>query len=297
MFKQVLRKAYNAFPLRSKFLVRDLYFYVKSRLKGAVPVSQLYIHRDHDKVAVVGNGPSLKNDKLQFSSMKESHDFICVNNFCDDEIYEIIKPKLYIFLDGYFFSENAHPDWVNRREKTFFVINEKTNWPMTIIIPHSASQEILRRSISNSNIKIVNLATQSLFCKSYSAMLGKIFDSGIYGPPQINVLIYSVYLAIVTKYKIIKIYGADLSFHKDIDVDQATNELYITFKHFNENNTVEVLRKNPEKVQKWKMGELLELCSDTFFAHEVIAEYAKSKKVKIFNKSDQSLIDAYPRSE
>jgi hypothetical protein len=165
MFKQALRKAYKIFPFKSKFLVRDLYLYFKSRLKGAIPASKLDIQRDFDKVAVIGNGPSLKSDKNNFTSIKSSHDFICVNNFCDDDLYSVIKPKLYIFLDAYFFSEDAHPDWVERRQKTFSIINEKTNWPMQIILPHSANEDILRRSISNNNIKIVKIATQGLFCK------------------------------------------------------------------------------------------------------------------------------------
>jgi hypothetical protein len=127
--------------------------------------------------------------------------------------------------------------------------------------------------------------------------LGKIFDSGLYGPPQINVLIYGIYLSIFANYKNIYVYGADLSFHKDVSVDQSTNELHITFKHFNEKDNVEVLRKNPDKVEKWRMGELLELSADTFFAHEILADYAKSKGISIYNKSSQSLIDAYPRHE
>ncbi|WP_286220279.1 hypothetical protein [Marinobacter apostichopi] len=297
MFRQALRRIYKAFPFILRFLGRDLYLYLKARIKGAVPVSELKIEKNFNDVAVVGNGPSLRLDKNNFSILKDSHDFICVNNFCDDRLYTVIKPKVYVFLDAYFFSENAHSDWIERREKTFSIINEKTEWPMKIIVPHYADEKILTKSIQNENVKIIKIATQGLPCKEYNDLLGKVFDMGIYGPPQINVLIYGIYIGIILGYEKVNVYGADLSFHKDISVDQNTNDLYITFKHFNEKDNIEVLRKNPDKVMKWRMAELLQLSADTFSAHELMSDYAKYKGVSILNKSSQSLIDAYPRNE
>lgn len=295
MFKVLLKKIYKLLPLSIQNIIRDSFFYLKGCLNGAVSLNSISWQNNHKKVAVLGNGPSLKVDRNRIKNIVESYDFICVNNFCDDILYTTLKPKMYVFLDAYFFSENAHPDWIKRRTKTFEKIEEATSWPMKIFLPHSADESILKSFIKNKNIEIIRVRNQSLFRNKYSSLVGKLYNSGIYGPPQINVLIYGVYLAVTAKYSEIYVFGADLSFHNDVFVDQKTNDLFITFKHFNEEDKVEILTKNPDKLIKWKMSELLRISADTFCAHEVINEYAKTKNIKIYNASNQSLIDAYER--
>jgi hypothetical protein len=295
MFKVFLKKVHSRLPSSIKNIISDSFSYIKGGRDGAVSLNSVLWLKNHKKVAVLGNGPSLKKDRDIIKNNVESFDFICVNNFCDDALYTTLKPKMYLFLDAYFFSENAHPDWVERRKKTFEQIEKTTSWPMTIFLPHSADESILKFYIKNKNIEIIRMRTQSLFRDKYSYLVGKLYDSGVYGPPQINVLIYGIYLAIIAKYSEVYVFGADLSFHHDVFVDQKTNDLFVTFKHFNEEDKVEVLTKNPDKLIKWKMSEFLHITAETFCAHEVMNEYAKAKNIKIYNASSQSLIDAYER--
>ena len=295
MLNVLLKKIYKLLPLRIQNIIRDSFFYLKGSLNGAVSLNSISWQNNHKKVAVLGNGPSLKVDRNRIKSIVESYDIICVNNFCDDILYTTLKPKIYVFLDAYFFSENAHPDWIKRRTKTFRKIEETTSWPMKIFLPYNADDKILKYYIKNNNIEIIKMKTLSLYKNEYDSITGKLFDSGLYGPPQINVLIYAIYLAVIAKYSEIYIFGADLSFHNDVFVDQETNDLFITFRHFNESDKKELLTKNPDKINKWKMSELLRLSADTFSAHEIINEYAKTKNIKIFNASSQSLIDSYDR--
>ncbi len=103
-------------------------------------------------------------------------------------------------------------------------------------------------------------------------------------------------MSIIARYDEIFVYGADLSFHKDIDINQKDNELYFTSRHFTGEDKKEVLRKNPSKVEKWRIAEILQLSANTFYAHDVMFKYAKTKKIKIYNASSFSLIDAYPRT-
>ena len=295
MFKVLLKKIYELLPSSLQTVVLHFFLYIKSSSNGTVSLNSVLWEKKHKKVAVLGNGPSLKIDRDRINNNFESYDFICVNNFCDDALYTTLKPKMYLFLDAYFFSKNAHPDWVERREKTFKQIEKTTSWPMKIFLPHSADESILKFHIKNKNIEIIKMRTQSLFRDKYSYLVGKLYDSGVYGPPQINVLIYGIYLAIVAKYSEVYVFGADLSFHHDVFVDQNTNDLFVTYKHFNEEDKVEILTKNPENLIKWKMSEFLHITADTFCAHEVMNEYAKTKNIKIYNASSQSLIDAYER--
>lgn len=297
MFKSFIKKLYYVFPFSIKYFARDIFLYFYSTKNGAVNIQDIEFIKNHEDAVVLGNGPSLNVDRPEIQSWVGEKDFVCVNNFCDDELYTILKPSLYVFLDAYFFSDDAHESWITRREKTFSILNETTDWKMNIVVPCSANLEILKRGINNKNINIFKINTQSMFSTKLTSFKTWLFEKGLYGPPQINVLIYGIYLSIVSGYKNISFYGADLSFHNDVKVDQESNELYIEYKHFNEVNKIEPLMKNPGKVEPWRMAELMKLTSDTFYAHEIISAYAINKGVVIENASSYSLIDAYPRSK
>lgn len=296
MLKKIVRKAYNIFPFSIKCLFYDAFLYVNATKNGAVNINKIDFNKRNESVVVLGNGPSLNADRQEILSWVGKKDFVCVNNFCDDVLYTTIKPNVYIFLDAYFFSDEAHQSWVARREKTFEILNNSTEWEMTIVVPSSAKLNIITKKINNKKIKIFKFNTQPLFSSKLSCFQKWLFDTGLYGPPQINVLIYAIYLSVIAGYESIKFYGADLSFHNDVEVDQINNQLYIEFKHFNESNTVERLLKNPAKTEPWRMAELMKLTSDTFYAHEILNTYALKKGVHIENASNYSLIDAYPRS-
>lgn len=295
LIKNFLKPAYKITPPLIKKTIVNCYQFTYSSLKGAKNIQSINFDKDHSSVCVLGNGPSLVQDKEKIRGLIDKQDFICVNNFCDDNIYIQIKPKLYVFLDEYFFSSKAHPDWIKRREKTFKIINEKTSWNMKIVVPLNADISILKEYIKNTKIEILKVNTLNLYVDRYNKLTKFLFDSGVFGPPKINVLIYAIYLAILSEYKNINIFGADLSFHNDVEVDQMTNDLLIRTRHFNEEDKVEILTKNPSKVNKFRMSEFLKLSADTFMAHQTLNQYALDKDIQIVNCSSFSLIDAYPR--
>ncbi len=295
--KSLFKKIYHFFPFGFKYYIKDICFYFLAVKTGAVNINKIDYSKKNSSAVVLGNGPSLNIDRDAILALAGKKDFICVNNFCDDELFSILKPNVYIFLDAYFFSNQAHESWVARREKTFDILNESTSWEMSIIVPSSADLSVIRRDIKNKNIKFFKFSAQSLFSFKLTRFQQWLFDIGLYGPPQVNVLIYGLYLSVLAGYKEIRFYGADLSFHNDVKVDQESNELYIEYKHFNEADKIEPLMKNPGKVEPWRMAELMKLTSDTFYAHEIISAYAINKGVVIENASSYSLIDAYPRSK
>lgn len=257
-------------------------------LNGSIGLKKIDFVKNHDNVIVLGNGPSLKKDLEELAMKSNSYDFVCVNNFSSSTYYEIFKPEIYIFLDPLFFTEKAHADWITQRENTFKIINEKTTWPMKIILPRQANKKVLERIIKNCNIEIIKINVGE------SDNL-RLYNSGYFGPSQVNVLIYAIYLSIWARYKHIEIYGADMSMHKNMDVDQNDNSLVMTFKHFNSENTVEKFMQGPEKSVSVTMSKQMENMSAAFKAHEILNRYAIQKETKIINISGYSMIDAYER--
>jgi len=297
MIRKLLKISYSLIPFTFKPYVIDVFRFAGATINNSTNIQSLKFYNKHKSVCVLGNGPSLKNDKEELFTLKNQCDFISVNNFCDDDLYATLKPKLYILLDPYFFSSLAHPDWIVRRNKTFEILNTKTTWDMQLIVPFHADLNNIKTFIKNSNIKIVKVSAQNLFSKKFSILTKTMFNSGIWAPPRVNVLIYAIYLGILANYEVIRVFGADLSFHNDVKVDQRTNEVYMNIRHFNEPDKIELLRKNPGKVEPYRMSELLDTSAKTFYTHEVLYKYAMSKGIKIINHSRFSLIDAYPRNK
>jgi len=165
---------------------------------------------------------------------------------------------------------------------------------MQIFLPLNADDSILTNCIKNNNIEIIKMKVRGKNFKNPKIAVKK-YLTGLYGPTQCNVLIYAIYLSIWSNYKKIRVIGADLNFHNDVEVNQQNNHLEITFKHFNQENHTERLMKNPSKIKPFSMAELMQTTSDTFRAHELIQEFADEKNIDIVNSSSFSMIDAYRR--
>ncbi|MQX54353.1 hypothetical protein [Alcanivorax sediminis] len=279
----------------AKFFIVDLWGFIKAHRAGARRIDPAIFSGIANKAVVLGNGPSIKSDREEIKSRESGCDFWCVNNFCDDPLYETLKPRFYLFFDEYFFSDSAHHDFVERRNKTFDKINSATSWGLTVIVPYHADLDIIRARVTNPLISFKKINVRNYEEKDFSALGNVLFSSGYYSPPQINVLILACFLSVWAGYEVIEIFGADMSFHNDVDVDQVTNELVITHRHFNLPDEKEVLRKNPEKVEKWRMSELLDISARTFYAHQMINEFSKRRSCSLINRSSYSLIDSYSR--
>jgi hypothetical protein len=262
---------------------------------GASSLRQVRFDRLHDEVVVVGNGPSLTADLPSLALEAACRDFVCVNTFCNSEYFALLKPRIYVFLDAYFYASDAHPSRVAQREQAFASLDAKTDWPLQVFLPWGADETVLRRSIRNPKIRFTRLAVQPIDPPALDDRLRKCFDSGRAGPLTVNVLIYAIYLAIWAGYRRIHLHGADMSFHKDVEVDPQTNDLLIRYRYFDQPDRTEPFLKNPGRVRKWRMSEFMQETAKTFRAHEVLDWYARLRRVEIINRSPGSLIDAYRR--
>lgn len=262
--------------------------------KDAKHLSRVKYIKNSSKCIVLGNGPSLNNDYELILKEERKSDFCCVNNFVLSEHFIKLKPTKYIFLDNYFWEIEAHRDWVDTRNRTFKMLSEIVDWPMQVFVPIYADKKFIESKIKNDNIEIIKIKVGSI-PDIRGKMAHFLFDTNFYGPGSMNVLIFAVYLSIKSSYDAIDIYGADLSFHKDVDVDQKTNKPIIKYNHFYGSESYEELTKDPQKKENFTMYEFMNITTKTFFAHEVLSSYAKKLNIKIINKSSQSLIDSYDR--
>lgn len=263
---------------------------------GASNLRQVQFQRGHDEAVVIGNGPSLVDDLPALTQVADCRDFVCVNTFCVSEHFAVLKPRIYVFLDAYFYAANAHPSRIAQREQAFAALERKTTWRMQVFLPWGADEQVLRRAIRNPWIRITRLAVLPVDPAALDERLRNSFDSGRTGPLTVNVLIYAIYLAIWAGYRRIHVHGADMSFHKDVEVDPRSNDLLIRYRYFDQPDRTEPFLKNPDRQRKWRMSEFMMETAKTFRAHEVLDWYARQRQVEIVNATPVSLIDAYRRS-
>jgi len=287
-FKKPFHGVYLVFSL-----LPSIFVLLKSRTGKSL--TNIDFIKNKDKCIVIGNGPSLSNDLDAIEKKIANYDVCCVNNFVVSPYFIKFRPCKYIFQDTYFWAENAHSSWIKQREETFDLLNKNVTWDMQIFIPMHADKHFFETKITNTYIEIIQQKTVAIeHVESNFAYM--LFNTGYFSPCRWNVLITAIYLSIHTRYKQIEIYGADMSFYKDIDVDQKTNELLFNIKHFYGETKTEIYTHNPEKTRKVTMDELMNVQKCIFFAHKVLSGYAEYLHISIINKSSYSLIDTYKRT-
>ncbi len=261
------------------------------------PKKRLAYSKNHNGIIhIFGNGPSLKK-------VLGNHDFnmnndvvFVVNDFAVSEFYSKVKPKYYMFVDPAYWSAVVNEDDKKMREEVYLSLNEKTKWPMTLFVPSNViNKQYLKQSIRNTNIHLhafnyVNFyPTRSIF---YKFVLKNNF--GVV--PVGNILGQAIYAGINMGYDEIYIYGAEHSWTEDIRVND-NNEVCTIKKHFFDNgeNALVPWRKSSGEV--FKMHEILTSLRNHFYGYHYLDWYSKQMRVKIFNCTPGSFIDAFERKQ
>lgn len=252
-----------------------------------------------DKIVVIGNGPSLRKSVELYKNDIVKYDRICVNYFGSTDLFEELKPNIYVFADPAFF-------WIPENQKEsmtllFDNIVAKTTWPLQIIIPmRFKGAPMTERILVNPNIRI-NYYYDGI------QDVGKLskfeaWDRNLVGPPAQTVLNVCVYLSLFWEYRQVYIIGADTTSLEDLRVDQETNELLSVDNHFYCNkdaikNTAILNRHGLRKLEGWKLHEYIYAIGRMIEGYDELAEYAKYKGAKVYNASEYSWINCFERKK
>ena len=244
---------------------------------------------------ILATGPSLKKDFQENFNFFLKSDLLVVNDFVLDESFNQIKPSYYVFADpGYWLDkELTTEENLSIREKIFNLIIKNTSWRLDIYVPKVSGNFFKEIFKENSYISVKSYNSVDIgnvdnfwghFCLKYNLVA-----------PCVNVLGTSIYLGINMGFKTLNIYGADHSWSEDLRVDN-NNRVCTISRHFydevNQNNLRPWLKVNNEN---YKMHEILSDLSKTFYYYFIINNYAKSKGVKVYNRTSCSHIDAFSR--
>jgi len=252
--------------------------------------------KDYGKCYILGNGPSLKNDlenDLEFFSDKN---IFVVNNFATSNYYNIIKPKYYVFADPAYWSEIENSTVVKNCRKTLEIIKDSTTWEMIVFVPCNALKSSVLNDVLKHNkcIKIVDFNTTTISMKAFNSINYLLFEKNLAAPPVQNVLISSIYISINIGFSEVNILGSDHSWTKELFVNDK-NQVCTIDHHFYDNKDIKYNVFTRIDGSVYKMHEILRDYALMFEGYHKLRNYADYFKVRIYNVTKNSFIDAFER--
>jgi hypothetical protein len=244
---------------------------------------------------ILGNGPSLKHDlEGKIESFKTKKIFV-LNDFVKSSYFEILKPSFYVFADPVYWDNNTFNDFHMNALSTLEIINKKTNWPLTILIPNSAFKTNKFQQIfaNNNNVKILQFNLN--FMNGFEKILFLSFKYNIGHPAINNVFGSAIFLAINMNFKKINILGSDHSWLQEIIVSDKNEVCHKDAHFFIEGEGVNYYPFRHVYGEPYKMHQILKDYARMFEGYHLLNRYASYRHVQIYNYCQASYIDAFDR--
>ncbi len=259
--------------------------------KISLKVNRRKIHND---CLILGNGPSLMNDIISYPDFLENKDLICVNHFPSTELYEKIKPGLFITSAPDLWLDEIDERFVNQSKLLFDNMASKTNWPLEFYIPYEAKKHKRWQNqlVSNNNIKINYY--NNIPVEGWEWFKNLCFNIEWGMPRPHNVMIPSMMISLWKRYETIYLLGTDHNWLKDISVAD-NNDVLINQKHFYDEKTSKGLPLDKRGKGKRNLAELLHKFMTAFSSYFEVRAYSDYLGVKILNATKGSFIDAFDR--
>tara|TARA_B100001175_G_scaffold239474_1_gene205756 strand:+ start:13830 stop:14726 length:897 start_codon:yes stop_codon:yes gene_type:complete len=269
----------------------------KSKIKDfSIPIKISFNNKKNKKCFLLGNGPSLNTDIDKIINLTDpSTDIYAVNYFGRSQFFKKLKPNYYFFSDKMFWSKDLI-EKVKKDNEDIFNILRNVNWKITIICPKEGYDFIKNQIFENKNlsfyvvpIRYSNLLTEKL---TYLSIKNRFFSI-----PNVNSVITLLWMSIFSRYKKITLYGCDFSAFKTLMVDQKTNEIIVSTKHFYGNSSAEKNAGKKYLGQKDKpLSVRLFQVHRAFRQLDILAKVSRELSVEVINGSSFSFIDSFPRA-
>jgi hypothetical protein len=256
------------------------------RLK-ADPDSECYI---------LGNGPSLKENVLNDLDLLKTKELFVVNDFAKSKYFEILKPKYYVLLDPSYWNSSTYKELFDDCIKVLNTIQDKTDWPMFLMVPTEAHRVSLIKDIFNKNKNITIISFNSTSVTGFQWFRFFAYKNYLGIPPVNNVVGACIYIAINMQYPEINILGADHSWTQDLIVNDK-NLVCCVNPHFFDDEDGHYLPHKTVNGNFYTMHRLLRDYALMFEGYHTLRIYAESRKIKILNRCKKSFIDAFERRD
>ncbi len=248
------------------------------------------------RLAVLGNGPSLRSELPQIIACREWEraDIMAVNFFALGDEFAVIRPKYYVLSDPQFFRRAGRSE---RVETLYRTLGERVEWPMILYVQYYNPEKFDYRAAieNNPRIRIVPFHTtvfhgfRSVEFRCYRHGLG----SGNFGTVVQN----GEFIGLLLGYRHIDLYGVDHTLLEGLTVD-GRNRLCRIRSHYYDSAPAApepIFVNATDPPRPYTMHTYLAETAELFRGHEVLRDYARSIGARIVNRTRCSMIDAYDR--
>lgn len=257
---------------------------------------------------ILGNGPSLHSQLDEIWKLRNESSVLSLNDLPFSNLFVELKPDYHVLVDPYywFLVNGKIPE---RTERLFRSIREKVTWPLNVLLPYE--MECLVKSeyglLTNSQITVTYFNRTPVAGLKWFRF--KMYDWQLGMPIAQNVLVAGIYLMLRAKYTEIAIFGADHSWHENIQVTKD-NVLRVREPHFKYDRDDSSISDREEyfdpvykfsfdktgKQEIFKVHDIFAAWSRVFEAYWALRDYADYLGIKIINRSRKSYIDAFERN-
>ena len=232
-----------------------------------------------EKVVIMGNAPSLADIDIEAIS-SEGIDLVCVNWYPlkNSHFFEL-KPRYYCLIDpGFFVGSDEFTE--------MWEVLARVDWDMKIICPQGKKLPVENPHFEyvwiNSNVN------RSPYKPYYW------YEKNLSNPGLQNVVLGALYYFVSIETPIIYLAGVEMSEFVHLFVDEA-NDIYLRVIH---DYGVEVEKMSVlTNTQRGDMYLVLQFYQRMFEQFKEMSDYAKSKKVTIYNLTPTSYIDVYEKKQ
>ena len=248
------------------------------------------------RLAILGNGPSLREQMPRLIGGKEweKADMLAVNFFALSDEFAVIKPVYYVISDPMFFRAAGHSE---RIDALYKALAQRVTWPMTLYVQYYNPEHFDYASAigHNPNIRIVRFHSTVFhgFRKVEFWCYRHGLGSGNFGTVVQN----GEFIGILLGYKQIELYGVDHTLLEGLTVNEENRLCRIKSHYYDtEQATAEPIYVNATNPPRpYTMYSYLAETAELFRGHEVLSDWAREQGVRIINRTEGSMIDAYER--
>lgn len=243
--------------------------------------------------ALLGNGPSLLTDIDKLNECDAICDYFCVNFFAESDMFEVLKPVVYVFYDPIMWENNVPVEYKKKREFLYDKMMDCVYWDMVVYAPYEFRKSYLCQKNTNNNIRFVFFNSVQVEGFDWFIVFCMRFGLGL--PKAPNVMIPTIKHAIDSGYKKIFVLGASHSWHLNLVV-RKDSKVYVAQGHFYDKKSVEYKKyyANINDADSVKIHSLFMDWSNVFRGYWILNKYALNKS-GIYNLTEDSYIDAFEK--
>lgn len=237
---------------------------------------------DKDRLVILCNGPSLKNDlQNNFQYFQSAENVMVVNEFFNSDILVSLKPTFSIAIDP-----STYRDKNGGLLDLYIDAYNSIDWDLYILVPNEFKNSYVHKRLKNDKIHPIYL--NIAYAEGFKSFRHTVYRLNLGMPRVMNVLNAAIFSAINLGFKEVEVYGADHSWTIDLRVNSKNQTCVRDGHFFDEENHLRVM-------QGFDMESILATWSNVFRIYKLLNVYAKSRGTTIINCTPSSFIDAFPR--